>query len=806
MCIAYRWDFRHEPKGRSMGRSISRLRTVFTLLLVIGFAPAYCFASPAVAKPATGGIDITADGSTFTIRLVAPAVLRVRRQSTGQPDAPSTTVLDPSAKLVPNETVEVRDDADGITMSSDRLVVHWDKRKAELSIGNAHQRTLLRQTDFEALAQGRIVLSHGTADALYGIRGYYATEPSGAGLLRSGVQVAKAGEQGYAGAPFVWSTAGYGVLVDAEPARFNLQTDRLTVDGFPSKGVDYFLIVGQPPEVFAALARLSGPAPLFPKWAMGFTNSQWGIDEKELLDIVDTYRAKRIPIDNVTLDFDWKGWGEDNYGEFRWNPANFPDGPNGKLKAELDKRGMHLTGIMKPRIHVDTVQGRYATEHHLWYDAKPAIGDYFSHKPVRDIDFDKPEARAWFFNDTLKHSFDTGIVGWWNDEADDTGDDTQFMNMQRSLYDGQRAHSPLRVWSLNRNFYLGSQRYAYGMWSGDIDTGWASMASQRERMLSAVSLGEWKWGMDGAGFKGHPGNEDYARWVEFGAFTPIFRVHGQHFEKRQPWRYSADAEAAATRAIRLRYTLIPYIYSYERSTFAKGVGLVRPLAFTFPDDPNVRNSIDSWMFGDSLLVSPVVEQGQTSKHIYLPAGRWTDYATGKVYDGGHAIDYPLDSAHWSDIPLFVREGAIIPTEGPVQYVGEHPLTMVEVDVFPAATTTRFDYYDDDGTTYDYEKDRYFQQSMTSQRNGNAIGFSLTDHSGSYRPALRYYMVKIHGGAASAVADAQGKQLPRDKDLAALAAADHRGWASGRDRFGDVTYVKLPAGSAQAISATIGGTP
>ena len=148
----------------------------------------------------------------------------------------------------------------------------------------------------------------------------------------------------------------------------------------------------------------------------------------------------------------------------------------------------------------------------MWLANTPVSDDYFSHKPVRVIDFDRLAARAWFFNDALKHSFDSGIVGWWNDEADDSGSGSQFLNMQRALYDGQRAYAQQRVWSVNRNFWLGSQRYAYGLWSGDIATGFASMADQRARMLSAIDVGAMQWGMDGGGFThGHPSNENYAR-------------------------------------------------------------------------------------------------------------------------------------------------------------------------------------------------------------------------------------------------------------------------------------------------------
>jgi len=716
----------------------------------------------------------------------------------------------------PRASIKVHDDAHSMTLASERLTAIWSKDHATLRVDGSDGRHLLTLYALEP-SGGRISLIHAASDAMYGIHGFNATEPATAGLLRQGNQTAKAGEQGHAGAPFVWSTAGYGVLVDSNSnvdfreilsdakaqadqhqARLDIVREEKPATGTSSKStMDFYILVGQPRELFAALAQLSGHAPLFPKWSMGFTNSQWGIDEKELLDIVDTYRSKHIPIDNFTLDFDWKAWGQDDYGEFRWNTTKFPDGPSGKLKTELDHRGIHLSGIMKPRIHVDTVEGRYATAHCFWFPGKAASDDYFSLKPVRDIDFDLPAARAWFFNDALKHSFDTGVVGWWNDEADDTDDNTQFLNMQRALYDGQRAHSPQRVWSINRNFWLGSQRYAYGLWSGDIPTGFASMAAQRQRMLSAIDVGAMAWGMDGGGFLGHPGDENYARWIEFGAFTPIFRVHGTFGEKRQPWRYGPIAEDAATKAIRLRYALVPYIYASEHARSTRGVGLVRPLIFDYPNDPQVRNDVDAWMFGDDLLVSPVVEQGQSDKHIYLPEGRWIDWFKGTVYRGGQTVDYALDSKHWDDIPLFIRDGAIIPTQPVMDFIGQQAVTTLTVDVFPSATPTHFDYYDDDGVSYAYEHGDYFSQTLSARRSKSDAEFTIIAPTGSYRPPLQYYLVQWHSDGTPQLTD-RGTALTTYDNLASLQNAAGEGWARGHDRFGTVIYMKLRAGIAQSI--------
>ncbi|MBU6478855.1 MAG: DUF5110 domain-containing protein, partial [Xanthomonadaceae bacterium] len=213
----------------------------------------------------------------------------------------------------------------------------------------------------------------------------------------------------------------------------------------------------------------------------------------------------------------------------------------------------------------------------------------------------------------------------------------------------------------------------------------------------------------------------------------------------------------------------------------------------WPDDPNVRNDVDAWLFGQWLLVSPVVEQGQTTKRIYLPAGTWTDWFTGKTYAGGQTIDHPMDAKTWRDIPLFIRAGAIIPMQPVMDYVDQHPVTTVTVQVFPSDHPTHFDYYDDDGESYAYEKGVYFLQTMSTRKQGSAMEFTLAAPTGNYRPAASWYLLAIHGGAAHSVL-ANGKPLHAEAALDALKASAAGGWASGHDRYGAVTWVKVPAGT------------
>lgn len=304
---------------------------------------------------------------------------------------------------------------------------------------------------------------------------------------------------------------------------------------------------------------------------------------------------------------------------------------------------------------------------------------------------------------------------------------------------------------------------------------------------------------------GHPSPQNYARWIEFDAFAPIFRVHGDHGERRQPWLYGPTAERAATRAIRLRYALLPYIYSYAWRDTQTGVGLVRPLTFDWPEDPHARNDTAAWMFGDWLLVSPVVQQDAQQTRIYLPRGVWTDWSTGRIYLGGRTITVAVDSKTWADIPLFIRQGAIIPTQQVMDYVGQHRVATVSVSVFPAARSTSFDYYDDDGATYAYQHDEYFLQRVSMLASGGTVSLETSAPSGLYRPDLRHYIFAVHRVLGqSALLD--GRPLPEVTNLTALRRCRAACWTIGGDRFGGVTYVKVPVDGPHQVQLREGALP
>lgn len=825
---------------RTLSKTLMPVSTVFLLFSLAPLAAPLAGAQDAPRKASAAAVglgnldNVAVNGDTVTLRtgrdsltvqVVEPNVVRVHYHPNGATSA-RTLVLDPNRTWRSDTPATIKTDADPITISTSAMTVDVTRSPVRITVEDHASQALLVEPNGGGVYAGGLRFQSTIEGPFFGIdatslpgQNMDSRQDIRMGVVRVGGKV-RAGQQGDGGAPLIY-TMKYGLLVDSDGGDFRIDPDTgsLQFRGNSRKDVEYFVIVGDPMATMHAVADISGHAPMMPKWTLGFMNSQWGTTEAQVKDIVNTYRAKTIPIDGFILDFDWKAWGEDNYGEWRWNstsgpgnvgPNKYPDGASGKFAQGMTDEGIKLVGILKPRILLRNAQGnltdaaKYAQDHHFFFDWEKPYPEYFSNRPARDIDFSSAAAREWFWQHFIP-SYRTGIQYFWNDEADAISDlifpNFQFADMQRALYEGARSISDQRVWSINRNFYLGGQRYAYGEWSGDIDTGFASMARQEPRMLSTISLGEPHWSMDTGGFHGHPDPENYARWMEFAAFVPIMRVHGDFNEHRQPWVYGAQAEADAKAAIDLRYRLMPYMYAYERQAHDTGIGIVRPLFWEFPEDG--RNTVritDEWMFGDDFLVAPIVHEGQEHTSIYLPPGEWIDYFRGQRYEGGKHISYTVDPHTWADIPLFVRAGAIIPTQDVEQYVGQHSATRVYVDVFPTAARSAFTYYDDDGITYKYENGVFYKQLLTASDDGKTVHFDFSAPTGTYVPALRAYEVKLHGIAARTVT-VGGTSAKRYASVGQLDNGGGPGWTTGTDRFGAVTVVMTPAKTAENIAAT-----
>lgn len=802
-------------------------------------------------------IDVAVSGDTLTLTIdngaesnddlliveaVDQHILRVNYLPNGIEPSPDTPMLDPG-KTWSGGGASIDTAGDPIVITTAEMRIEIARYPCRITIKKADGTTLLWEPLSGGVFHDGVRFVHPPEHNLYGIRSYSAFEDGTDIIRNTSDHPAHAGEQGDAGGPLIWSTAGYGILVDSDggypyteeaTGKLEFYYGGTPTEGrrYPKSDVEYFIILGDPHNIMSAVAEITGKPPMLPKWSLGFMNFEWDNDQAEMIDMVDTYRAKNIPLDAYGLDYDWKRYGESDYGEFRWNTDNFPDADSGAWKAAMDAKGVNMIGITKPRIVTRDFGNNRTTQYHdaeagdYWYPGHYEYQDYFIPVTVRSIDPYRPEVRSWLWNHSID-AFNKGIVGWWNDETDKVSSGGTVLwfgnftttHLSQGMYEGQRAYTNQRVWQTARTFYPGAQRYATTLWSGDIgiqfykgeNIHWAAgLQEQRAVMLSSINLGQPKWGMDTGGFNqqdgttNNPHPELYARWMQFGAVTPVFRVHGNYQQQRQPWFYGMTAEEVSKSAIHLRYSLIPYMYAYERQAYETGIGLVKPLLWDYPEDPNVKNHVDAWMFGDYLLVSPVVEKQQTSKSIYLPAGTWIDYFRGHTYAGGQTIHYPLNAETWTDLPMFIKKGAIIPKQDVQDYIGQRPVTSVHVDVFPDTEQTSFTYYDDDGETYDYETGGYFKQTMTVQDAGsNTTVFTVGAKTGSYQPDLQHYIVAIHGQAAAQVT-MNGSSLTPYADLHALQSNPGEGWAKGKDLYGDVTYVKIAAGSLTRKEVVLSG--
>ncbi len=551
----------------------------------------------------------------------------------------------------------------------------------------------------------------------------------------------QAGGQGGAGAPFVWTPDGWGMIADSDGGNISISGGRMNyLQGETSNksDVEIYFLFGKPEEIFKGMTVVSGNPPMPPKFTLGFMNTEWSMDESELRADLQSYLDKDIPIDAYILDFDWMAWGEDNYGEFRWGDK-FPSGPGGQLKDDLDSLGIKLMAIRKPRIHTGTVQGNYCETNGFFVNYTT---DYFSGKQVGRLDFHQKAVREWYWDSFVNNGngYETGIIGYWNDEADEYGGNLMFMQMQRGQYEGQRQYNNRRVWSINRNFYLGSQRYSYAMWSGDIHTGFGAMAEQRLFMLTSIALGAPWWGMDIGGFIGTPSPENYFRWIQFGAFVPVFRVHGTFGEEREPWNYGSEAESIAKKYIRLRYELLPYIYTAAQKTHESGKPMVRPLIFEYPNDINVVNKFDEWLFGDDILVHPIVDPGISKVQLYFPEGRWIDFHSGTAIHGSGSYEYGVRR---EDIPIFIKAGAVLPA-APVGSNVDDPFVknLLLLKCFGRGNRST-ELYEDDGVTYDYEMGDFATTPFSHYRDYEKAILTIGARTGTFTPPQRDYLAEFH---------------------------------------------------------------
>ncbi|MBV9851462.1 MAG: glycoside hydrolase family 31 protein [Armatimonadetes bacterium] len=524
-----------------------------------------------------------------------------------------------------------------------------------------------------------VSLRHGAGQRLYG-SGNEGMNRAGPLVHTSGTSVVS---NGFTRIPFVWSTGGWGILVANDMGGVSW-TDENGVMHWkaPAHFIDLYLMVAPAPYgLLDAYAQLTGRAPIPPRWTLGYLQSRWGYtDAADVQDKWHQFRDRHIPVDAFIYDYDWF------VNDWDFNPKTFPD-PKANLAA-MRALGLHFVGIRKPRVngpHLDYAKQRG------WI----LVGS--------DIRYDLPQVRDWWWSHHAPLIQD-GVGGWWNDEAEQSFD--EFFYMTKTEWDGGRRASPQRVWSINRAFAPGMQRFGAAVWSGDISSSWDALRNQPGTLLNWSLCGMPFVAQDIGGFNGTPTPELYARWIEEGVFVPVMRAHGTINSPRWPWAFGGDVLAATKKAIELRYRLIPYLYTLAEDASRNGAPPMRPLFFEFPQDTRTFDLEDEWLVGRGLLAAPVLSEGG-ARDVYLPEGRWYDFQTGKPIAGGQTLHLhvPLDV-----IPTYVHAGTILPLGPVMQYTGQTPEDPLEVRVYPGAAG-QFTLYEDSGDTYDYQRGAFSRIPM-----------------------------------------------------------------------------------------------
>jgi alpha-glucosidase len=525
----------------------------------------------------------------------------------------------------------------------------------------------------------------------------------------------------------------------------------------------YFFYGPSPKKILSRFTELVGRMPLPPRWSLGYQQCRWSYyPESRVRKLAGTFRQKKIPCDVIYLDIDYM----EGYRIFTWSKKNFPH-PK-KMISDLARDGFKIAVIVDPAIKVDSSYDAFRTG--------LAEGDFLRYPDGRLFvgkvwpgecgfpDFSRPETRRWW-GDHFEALTSAGVRGFWNDMNEPSVFDTPTktidlavvhydhgqmtphaknhnvygLQMTEGTYEGVRSLVPgERPFVLTRASYAGGQRYS-AAWTGDNISSWEHLQLAVPMLLNLSISGQPFVGTDIGGFVGSPDGELYARWLQLGVFSPLMRTHTEWGSKDQePWSYGPKFEAINKATIELRYKLLPYVYSVMYQASSTGIPAMRPLAFEYPDDRNLVMNETEFMFGDDLLIAPVLWPGETTRDVRLPKGEWYEYWTGRGYQGDASVtvDAPINR-----IPIFVKSGAILPSQQLLQYSDQAAIDPLTLTFYPADSSSST-YYEDDGHTFKYQDGSSWKRTIEQRRTPNSVNVTLGKVVGTYRPPDRSLVLEV----------------------------------------------------------------
>ena len=547
--------------------------------------------------------------------------------------------------------------------------------------------------------------------------------------------------------PWIIGTAGWAIFFHQPYGTFDFTGPQGKFQSTrPGVGLDLFFVSSpDPATIMEEYARITGYAELPPLWSLGYQQSHRTLaSREEVLSEAKTFRQKKLPCDALIYlgtGFCPSGWNTEN-GSFAWNSRVFPD-PR-EVLDELHQDNFHA--VMHAVILSDKLRGTV-------------------HDPCELSRFDEESVGCYW--DAHRKDFAMGIDGWWPDEGDPLDIPSRLLR-NRMYWEGPQIDRPNeRPYALHRNGYAGMQRYASFLWSGDVYSTWETLKTHVPIALNTALSGIPYWGTDIGGFV--PTEEFtaelYLRWFQFGAFCPLFRCHGRTWKLRLPWGWNtgdpgpveirnysgaaipdssqlhdARVEPICRKYLELRYRMLPYLYSSVHECASTGMPIMRALWLHFPDDPKAVECGDQFLWGKNILIAPVVEKGATVRRVYLPRGAWYDFWTHERVEGGREISRPVDL---ETMPLYVREGSILPL-GPVkQFTGEIVDEPLSVSIYPGADAS-FLLYEDDGASFNYRKGEWMGIQMAWDDKRRALSLYLAPGSRMLPPGPRAIAVQLAG--------------------------------------------------------------
>jgi len=752
-----------------------------------------------------GGVEVRADGGRLRVEQLAGGTFRVRYAFGAAFDtAASWAVLADS--LTPAEPA-IRETPESLVITGASLVVTVRKHPTRLSFADAGGGALFDES-LGAGHQGERVIHvvarpHG--EHYFGLgEEPFPLDRTGDVLTMWNTDAGYRARQAtpiYSSFPFYVAVGGgraYGVFYDdSYKSEFDFGAKLRDNVGFTADGGELRYYVFPGPGVGAVLAgytRLTGRAPLPPEFALGYQQSRWGYyPDSELVRLTREFRSRGVPCDILYLDIDYM----DGYRLFTWSPQRFPD-PRTML-AELTRLGMKVTTIVDVGVKVDSAydvyRGLLAQNGEVtWLDGSPYVGDVWPGKTIFP-DFTLARTRTWW-GDMNNRLWDAGIAGIWNDmnepanfgggtlpdvtvfgRGEHPGSHLEYHNLYalleaRATYEGWRRLQPdRRPFIVTRAGFSGVQRYS-SIWTGDNWADWEHLDLAVQMVLGLGISGMPFAGADIGGFAGSPDAELFSRFLQAATFFPFYRTHNEFSApRREPWAFGPVHEAANREFIRLRYRLLPQLYTAFYEHTRDGSPIARPLVFADQGDTAVYGIDDEFFFGDHLLVAPVLRQGADARSVYLPAGRWYRWAFDSVYDGGrrYTVSAPRvdpwardDSLFVKSIPLFVQAGAVIPMQAVEQYVGERRMDTLDLNVWDGGSETS-ELYEDAGEGFAYRQGAWRLTTFTTRASAAALEIALAAQ-GAWEGAASDFHVVVHGLAgapASVTVDGSAAQVHWD---------------------------------------------